>query len=120
MTLPDITRSRHRGSPESEAANRAAQPGKSYWQGKVWTHVLANGPATGEEIARALGVSWNRVSGRITELKVEGWLVDTGNRRETSTGCKAAVLRAVTSDEREAARATRGEQLVLMDVRARQ
>ena len=91
----DVCISRHRGNPESVAANLRAEPNKTEMQERIWAYVRFVGTATSKEIADAVSKPINCVSGRISELRAKGMLEATGTRRD---GC--AVLRAVEEHER--------------------
>lgn len=54
-----------------------------------------HGAMTADECARRLGWDAYRARRRVTELKQAGKLNDTGKRRNTKSGRKAAVLEAV-------------------------
>ncbi len=47
--------------------------------------------ATCEECEQWLGMSHQTASSTITHLKQEGWLIDSGHRRDTRTGNRAIV-----------------------------
>lgn len=52
------------------------------------------GPMTLFEVAAAMQIEPHRISGRITELKRDGLIQRTGDRRQNpATGCSAEVLR---------------------------
>lgn len=88
----DLCEKRHRGNPQSVEAHKRVIHTKQETYRKILDYVkcAANG-ATVHEIAEALGYgkAINRASGRLSELKAMGKLVETGNRR-----AGAAVLRA--------------------------
>jgi hypothetical protein len=66
--------------------------------------------ATCEQASIAIGIRYTTASARVSELKAEGLLVFTGERQPTSGRSVAAMLRAVTSQERP----RKPEQLLLM------
>jgi len=85
-----------RGSDTSEAAAKSlSQKALSDLCQRICRYVAAqrNG-VTSEEIQVALDLIHQTCSARTTELVLKGWLVDTGERRRTSTGRKARVLKA--------------------------
>jgi hypothetical protein len=90
---PDVCRRRHRGNPESRAANERVHDSKAKLQERIYQHI-ANLPhgATCEEVTRALRLRYTTCSARMAELKALNRLFPSGERRPTSTGAKAAVL----------------------------
>lgn len=84
----DITRNRHRGNPESEAAHDSIVLYKSESQLRV-LEVLRRKGATSKELSRSLSMGYTTVSARLSELKKLGEIEPTGEKRE-----RAAVLRA--------------------------
>lgn len=100
--LPDICKGRHGGNAESAAANARVHRAKFELRAMIYNFVAFRGSAgaTCEEVSRELGVRYTTASARISELKADRWLVDTGERRKTSTGSTAAVLRALTQAQR--------------------
>jgi hypothetical protein len=46
---------------------------------------------TADETRRLISLPFNSVSARICDLAAEGWLIDSGRRRITSTGATATV-----------------------------
>jgi hypothetical protein len=95
QTLPfDITARKHKGNPESRAANERLHPRKSELRDRFYNWFVERGPrgAVAEEAEIALGFARGTGQPRVTELKALGKLVKTGERRDTSTGNKAAVL----------------------------
>jgi hypothetical protein len=96
FTLPkppdDICRNRHQGNPESEAAN--LQTNKARDRAKVIAHITAQGArgSTCEELSVSLGLRYTTASARCSELKADGVIVTSGERRPTQTGSMAAVL----------------------------
>jgi predicted transcriptional regulator len=88
----DITRNYHGGNPESEAAN--LRTNKSRDRAAIIAEVASRGDrgATCSEIELATGLSHQTASARCSELKRDGVLVVSGERRPTQTGSMAAVL----------------------------
>ena len=109
----DVCRNRHKGNPQSEAANRRAGKTKITVGGMVFRWFVDAGTAggTAEECEVALGFRRSSASARIAELRADHWLVDTGQRRNTSSGCEAAVLRAASKAEHDAAKAEKRTQI---------
>lgn len=76
----DVCQNRHKGSLESIAAN-PSPIAKSESYPRILA-LLAGQPMTSKEIARALGVELNCISGRCSELRFAGSIRKTGERRE--------------------------------------
>jgi hypothetical protein len=95
--MSDICARRHRGNAESRDANKIAQRSKSECRGLLYAWFQAQGLAGGtcHEASVSTGIRYTTCSARISELKAEGFLVPTGERRKTPTGAGAAVLKAV-------------------------
>jgi biotin operon repressor len=85
----DICRRRHKGNQFSEAANPTTES-KSRDRLRIVLYLRDNGGHTAEEVEAALGLGRSTVSARMSELKRDGMLVQTG-RRPTSTGSTAGV-----------------------------
>jgi predicted transcriptional regulator len=88
----DICRNYHGGNEQSEAANVAIQPRKQSMRMRIlewWTQ-----ESTVEECELALGMKHQTVSARVSELRKDGLLQDTGRTRPTSSGSQAEILRA--------------------------
>lgn len=83
----DITISRHRGSPESIAAN-PSQEAKRASHERILQIVRVQGTSYLHQICRILDKPPNEVSPRLSELKEMGRLEKTGEKIE-----KCAVLR---------------------------
>lgn len=95
MTRRDLMR--HGGADTSVAAHAGTPEGqREIVRERVLAHVqgLAVG-ATCDEVERALGLSHQTASARITELLARGVLFDSGMRRPTVTGRTARVYKAV-------------------------
>lgn len=92
IELWDICQNRHRGNAQSVAAQRRSHPQQANQRAEVLRRIRNSGTVgmTCEEIADGMGVSVNRISGRISELKLAGAIVRTGTR-PTRTGSPAAV-----------------------------
>lgn len=77
----DITRRKHGGNPESTAAHAKVEPHLPTIRDRVEAHYLAHAAGlTMGEVWPALG-SYTTICPRISELKKDGVLVDTGSRR---------------------------------------
>lgn len=98
MSLPDICANRHGGNAESVVANERIAPQKQRDRERIydWFCEKAKDGATGKDVSRCMNLGYTTVSARLSELKADGWLVDTGKRREG-----AAVLRAVSAEDRQ-------------------
>lgn len=109
----DVCRQKHKGNRESEAANRMAEKTKITVGGMVFRWFVQQGAAggTAEECEVALGMRRSSASARIAELKADGWLLDTRQRRNTSSGCEAAVLRAASKAEHDAVKEEKRTQM---------
>ena len=88
---PDICRNRHRGADTSVLAHARVQ--KQRDRDEVLS-ILRREPATLDEVARRLDRQVNTISGRFTELKKAGQIIDTGERKPTRTGSLARIYRA--------------------------
>jgi len=88
-----------RGSDTSEAAAKSISPkARSILHDRICKLVAAfyHG-LTSEEVQIALDLTHQNCSARTTELVQMGRLVDCGERRRTSSGRSARVLKAVRS-----------------------
>lgn len=87
----DVCRNRHGGDRESEAANRRVNKTKD----KALIHNLIKATQqegiTLDELSILLKRAPNQISGRISELKRDGFVIANGQRRETRTGSTAKV-----------------------------
>lgn len=84
-----------RGSDTSEAAAKSLNPKTlSELEARICRYVAAHfHGVTSEEIQIALGLTHQNCSARTTELVLKGRLVDSGERRRTSSGRAARVLK---------------------------
>lgn len=91
---PDPSFSRHRGNAESRDAFEAIKGKLPAARARVLEFVRSRGEqgATTDEVAAAFGVGANVVSGRLSELKRDGLLVPTANKRVTRNGQNARVF----------------------------
>jgi predicted Rossmann fold nucleotide-binding protein DprA/Smf involved in DNA uptake len=80
QSLLDICANRHKGSPESIAANPSQDAKRMVY--KVITDLLTIQPMTSKEIAGAMNTTINCISGRLTEMRALGKVYKTGVRRE--------------------------------------
>lgn len=87
----DPSARKHKNNPQSRAAHKKVVPTKEV----MWQLIMGFADSRGEygitlhEVAGALGKEKNEISGRLSELKMKGWLHETGAKRNG-----AAVLRA--------------------------
>lgn len=75
----DISITKHKGNPQSLAANKKVSKAESREQ--VMYELLHCGPLTCKELAQKLGKAMHQISGRITELKKLGMVEPTGQVR---------------------------------------
>lgn len=81
----------------SISANSSIQESKAETRRKVLDFIKTQGVtgATADEVAQAFASSHNHVAPRITELKAEGLVLSTKQRRTTRSGRSASVVIAV-------------------------
>jgi hypothetical protein len=93
--IGDPCAGRSRGNPESAAAFSPTHA--VIMRERVYAFIRAAGAkgATLDETSDAFGIAPNRISGRVTALRVEGRILRTADRRETRTGALASVYIAV-------------------------
>jgi predicted ArsR family transcriptional regulator len=60
-------------------------------KGAIYAVLKADGPQTSDEIARKVGLLPHQVIKRVSDLRNENAVVDSGERRQTRTGRPAAV-----------------------------
>jgi hypothetical protein len=89
---PDITARKHRGNAQSIQAHESIEPVKSSIRESVFDLIRKSGTKgmTAAEIADC-GIPYQTASGRISELKAVGRVVNSGRTRPTSR-CRAAVV----------------------------
>lgn len=94
QTFDDICAGRHKLTPESVLANPTKAQKATIWK-QITGQLAARGDhgMTMDEMSEWLGVAPNRISGRFTELVVQGVIVKTEHRRKTRTGKVAAIYR---------------------------
>ena len=87
--LFDICARRHKGNPESRAANKRVR--KAEQRRKVLFAILESGTVgiTCRELAEEWNVGMNTISGRFSELKADGDVVKVGTR----DGCAVLVAK---------------------------
>lgn len=70
------------------------------WRARVYAFIAAE-PATCDEVEQRLCARHQTVSARIYELAKDGAIVDTGDRRLTTSGRYAAVWAAATQPRQQ-------------------
>jgi hypothetical protein len=85
----DICSNRHGGNEQSQAANNRNKQHREAQRRQVY-ELIKQSPRTMKEVAEAMGVQLNTVSGRGSELKQRSLIEPTGEVRGGS-----AVLRAI-------------------------
>jgi len=99
---PDICANRHRYEANSFLANLRVAKSKPNLRQRIYISLMEHGPATCETLSLRLGIRYTSCSARIAELKAMTWVVKSGQIGETTGGSDAAVIRHLTSEEREA------------------
>ena len=91
----DVCASRHGGAETSVQADGAVK--KERDRQLIYGYIKEAGSYghTLDELSVLLDRAPNRLSGRLTELRMRGKIVATGLTRKTRTGCKARVYRAI-------------------------
>jgi predicted Rossmann fold nucleotide-binding protein DprA/Smf involved in DNA uptake len=97
--MSDVCANKHGGNEESNAANKKVDPFKAAMRELIYQAVVKRGPSTADEIVTYLGMPYQTVSGRFSDLKIEGRLVRTGERRMTRRNCTAAVFAAAEKED---------------------
>ena len=82
MLSDDISINKHKGNSASFDANKKVN--KEVNRLRVLSIIKEQGQASSKMIARIMGVELHHISGRISELKADGIIEDTGLRKE---GC---------------------------------
>jgi len=79
-------------NPVSQDAARRAFGRSGNARERIYNIIKANpNGLTADETRHLTSLPFNSVSARVCDLAAEGWLIDTGRRRETSTGAMATV-----------------------------
>ena len=88
----DITANRHGGNAQSRAAHKDGNKMKS--RATVYSLIKEAGKdgLTVDEISRKLRKAPNTISGRVTELKRDGFVKESTMRRKTRSGSTASVV----------------------------
>lgn len=82
MLSDDICSNKHQQNPLSREANKKVR--KEVDRLRVLTIIREQGQATSKQIATIMGKQLHQISGRISELKSEAIIVETGMRKD---GC---------------------------------
>lgn len=89
----------HGGDPASrDAFEQQGEERRRAMRKEIWLTVRDCGAtgATCDEVEARLGYSHQTASARLTELRADGLVVRTGQRRRTRSGASAHVVVAVT------------------------
>jgi hypothetical protein len=79
-------------NPVSQAAARRAFGRSGNARERIYNIVKANPEGlTAHEIRQLITLPFNTVAARVSDLNLEGWLTDSGQRRKTDTGAMATV-----------------------------
>lgn len=101
--MTDVCARRSAGNAFSEAAHERVAPAKADLKFRIaeWFFYRGDAGATCEEASIAMAIRYSTMSARLSELKMEGLLEFAGDRRKTSGGSWAAVLRVRRKREPE-------------------
>lgn len=89
----------HNGTDTSEAAAESLKDYAGELGHRIWKYLGIHGPLTCEELESCLDMSHQTVSGRLTVLRDNGRVVDTGERKRNRTGRMAILWRSVAPGE---------------------
>jgi DNA-binding transcriptional ArsR family regulator len=98
---PDICGNRSGHEANSFLANIRIGPRKQNLRQRIYRSLLEHGEATCEALSLRLNLRYTTVSARLSELKAAAWVMRTGSVAKTRGGTNAAVIRALSSEERE-------------------
>ena len=84
-----------RHSSTSKAAAKDIKPSAATLRSKLWSWLMAHGPATDEEMQLGLPMGQNTQRPRRVELVRMGKVIATGNKSKTKSGKQAIVWQAV-------------------------
>ena len=86
----DVTASRHKGNQQSREANKKVAPYKASMRERIRVWIAARGwdGSTLKEICQGFDKVPNEISGRLSELKAEEVIFNSGRRRD---GCAVLV-----------------------------
>lgn len=91
----------HRELETSENAAAEVAGKAPFWRLMVMQSLSMDGPATADEIAERLGSNPLTISPRVSELRNEGKIRDTGQRRKNASGKGAAVWQITAEGDRK-------------------
>lgn len=99
LEFEDVCANKHGGNAQSVAAQEQHGHRRVSQRARVWAFIYSRGEegATCEEIEIALSMHRSTCSARVSELKNDGLVKESGRTRNTRTGTPAAVLVAVTA-----------------------
>ena len=80
--MTDICMNRHKNNPQSLAANKRVN--REHDRKRILEFLAQRGRSYSKQIAEALGKPLHTISGRLSELKEEQIIEETGNKLE---GC---------------------------------
>jgi len=93
--LFDICERKHGGADTSKAANRSVAELKGEMCKAIFNFIRDYSCGlTCEDVELAMSLSHQTASARLSELRAEGWIYDTGLRRPTISGRSARVYKA--------------------------
>ena len=81
----------HNGTDTSVSAAKAATPAMTAKRAEVLSYIIRYGPLTQEQLAAKLEWPIQSINPRVNELARMGAIRDTGERRPTRSGKRAAV-----------------------------
>jgi Fic family protein len=89
-------------SDTSKAAAISFEDVQGSFQDQALIHIAGTGPRglTSDELERMTGWRHQTASARIRELVLKGFVVDSGRRRQTSSGHKAAIWVTMNNKEK--------------------
>ena len=81
--VPDVTRRKHQGNPESEAANRKINPRKQEDRQRIFGMAVSRGDygITLKEVVAELGIPIQSASARLSELRHQLQMLRTNGER---------------------------------------
>lgn len=91
LTLDDICRNKHHDDPESVAAHKTGDKLRDRMLAFEFIRSRGEHGATADEFAASIDRQLNQVSGRFSELKRDGKIVASGEKRPTRNGSAAKV-----------------------------
>lgn len=92
----------YRNMDTSQEAAEAAEGTSSLWRLMVLQDLSMHGPSTADEVAARLNQSVLKIRPRVSELRNQRKIIDTGTRRRNATGKSAAVWTINTQERTDA------------------